>query len=440
MMNILRRINLACLFFLLLFPLASEKLFADEFHYNNLTIGERPSGMAGAYTAISDDPSGVYYNPAGIAYSVEGSLSGSVNAFYRSNKSYKDAVKPHSWERESSSLLPNFFGIIMPVGKGVLGLSYAVPDSIVEDQDQQFSDFLYEIAGVNIAHYVINFNKEDNTYEFGPSYAQRVTDSISVGITLYYHQRRIQRVSNFVSVLPDNSHAWSNTYVEISEAALRPTLGVMWSPEDMKYSFGFTISKAMPLGSSYDQQNTTHDGTKLVRLTASSSDQRKYPLNLKLGVAYYPTHSLLFSADISHYTGTGQVKDSSPGLSYYDSSLGNLNITGSVMLYDKRESVTNIAFGTEYYFSSKSAVRGGFFTNFANTKSISSSDSGKDEHLDLYGLALSYTTFTRASSLTFGGVYTFGNGDAQVNGDDPTAIQSTSFSSLLIYLGTSYSF
>jgi len=46
----------------------SAWVFADEFHYNNLLIGDRASGMGGAYTAISDDASGMYYNPAGIVY------------------------------------------------------------------------------------------------------------------------------------------------------------------------------------------------------------------------------------------------------------------------------------------------------------------------------------------------------------------------------------
>ncbi len=41
---------------------------ADELHYTNLLIGDRASGMGGAYTAVSDDATGLYYNPAGIAY------------------------------------------------------------------------------------------------------------------------------------------------------------------------------------------------------------------------------------------------------------------------------------------------------------------------------------------------------------------------------------
>ena len=42
--------------------------YADIHHYNDLILGERASGMAGAYSAVADDPSGAYYNPAGLAY------------------------------------------------------------------------------------------------------------------------------------------------------------------------------------------------------------------------------------------------------------------------------------------------------------------------------------------------------------------------------------
>src|SRR3990172_2529925 len=57
------------------------EVMADEYHYNNILIGDRAAGMAGAYTAISDDPSGLYYNPAGIVFAPRRSFSASVNAY-----------------------------------------------------------------------------------------------------------------------------------------------------------------------------------------------------------------------------------------------------------------------------------------------------------------------------------------------------------------------
>ena len=113
---------------------------ADELHYTNLLIGDRASGMGGAYTAISDDATGLYYNPAGIAYAAGRNFSASVNAYYNNEKKYKGVIGGNGWTRKSSSLLPNYFGVVQPIGKFKVGLSYAVPDSSMEDQQQLFTD------------------------------------------------------------------------------------------------------------------------------------------------------------------------------------------------------------------------------------------------------------------------------------------------------------
>ena len=81
---------------------------ADDFHYTNLLIGDRASGMGGAYTAVSDDATGLYYNPAGIAYTMGRSFSASVNAYYNTEKKYKEVIGGNGWVRTSSSLLPNY--------------------------------------------------------------------------------------------------------------------------------------------------------------------------------------------------------------------------------------------------------------------------------------------------------------------------------------------
>ncbi len=131
---------------------------ADEYHYNNILMGERALGLGGAYTAVADDPSGNYYNPAGIAYSNGRTLSGSVNTFYRANTVYEDALGTNDYSRESTGLLPNFFGMVQPFWKGTVGFSYAVTDSILEDQDQTFI-----APNNNVDTFRINVNNQDST-------------------------------------------------------------------------------------------------------------------------------------------------------------------------------------------------------------------------------------------------------------------------------------
>ena len=120
----------------------SSLCFADSYHYKNILIGERAAGLAGAYVAISDDASGMYYNPAGIAYAYGSGVSAGANAYHSTTKTYKGVIGGEDWVREASSLLPNFFGVIQKMGPGKFGISYVVPDSVIEDQVQVFTNAL----------------------------------------------------------------------------------------------------------------------------------------------------------------------------------------------------------------------------------------------------------------------------------------------------------
>ena len=152
---------------------------ADEYHYNNILIGDRASGMGGAYTAISDDPSGLFYNPAGTVFAGDRNLSASVTAFNSTKTRYLDVLGgSRDYVRESSVLIPTFFGIVQPFGNGVAGFSYAVTDSVQEDQNQVFSGF--EAPSKNDLITVNSYNT-DATYKLGPSYAFEFTDNISLG-------------------------------------------------------------------------------------------------------------------------------------------------------------------------------------------------------------------------------------------------------------------
>src|SRR4051812_22116956 len=61
---------------------------ADDFHYRSVLVGERGASLGGAFLAISDDPSGVFYNPAGIVFGFENYISGSANTYTSSKTVY----------------------------------------------------------------------------------------------------------------------------------------------------------------------------------------------------------------------------------------------------------------------------------------------------------------------------------------------------------------
>lgn len=398
----------------LLLVLLCGRSFADEFHYNNFLIGDRASGMGGAYTAVADDPTGLYYNPAGIVYSTGRNLSASVNAFYNLNKKYDNVIGGQGWERKSSSLLPNFFGITQPLGKFQFGFSYAVPDSIHEDQDQVF----YSLPN-SISRYIINFNNDDNTYNFGPSLAYEVNSKFSLGGTLYLHHRSSQWILNQHITFQDGTYEWSNQYFELVERGVRPLVGLMLSPVD-KLTVGLSVAKTFLYGSSKNNQLIIKDPNPLnpndvtVDLLPGPTEEKKYPYEIRTGIAYFASSSLLITADGTYYTKVGDPDGD-------------------------RVSVFNAAVGAEYYMSKNLAVRGGVFTNMANTPELQAGRSNQDEKIDYYGLSSSISHFTRNTSLTFGANISTGSGDAQIIGNN-TNIQSVDSTSWTIFVSSSYSY
>jgi hypothetical protein len=395
--------------------------FADEYHYVNSLVGERASGLGGAYTAVSDDPSGCYYNPAGIAFAQGRRLSISVNAYNVSTKTYKDALhkttgEGEDWELKSSQLLPNFFGVIHQLGPGKIGFSYAVVDSYLRDQEQVFNNIRSAISGVDINRYVLNIDDEDKVYNLGPSYGIKLRDNLSTGITLYLHYRDGKIIRNHLLNLSNGEFDWENYYLSWTEYGIRPVIGFMWEPFD-KVSLGITFSRTFIFDSETRVQATKRGpgslgyGVNDVDFNViKSSEKRKFPYVTTAGIAYFPSPSLLLSADLSYYT---DVED--------------------------RKAVLNGAMGIEYYLSPTIALRAGGFTDMANTEKLKSGLTDQPEHINIFGGTLSVTYFTRNSSLTLGGVYSYGSGKAQVISGS-TAQQDATLSSLTIYIGAGYSY
>ena len=405
---------------------------ADEFHYNNMLIGDRASGLGGAYVAISDDPAGLYYNPAGVVYAVS-DITASMNAYNVTVTRYKSVLNGKDWERTSTALLPNFFGITQKLGPGVFGFSYAVTDSIQEDQAQTFSDV--PIVG---SEYSVNFNNLDTTTIFGPTYAVSVSNKLSIGLSLFSHIRSQELVINQLfefadeTILVDNISTTrdlfhsDNRYVSLLEYGIKPVLGIMYSPVD-SISLGLSISDTFLVSSNYEEQKTilsnfTCDDTNknlsqqcihtgLINLRNKNENTRHIPWSLNFGIVYFAHSKLMLTSSFwVHEPVNGEVQP-----------------------------LINAAVGLEYYITGKFAVRMGAYTNFSNTPEINSAkDVDADEHIDILGATLSLSHFSRTAALTLGFAGTYGSGQAQILDDDKT--QDIEYYGVSVFLSGTNSF
>ncbi len=401
----------------------------DEYHYNNLLIGERAFGLGGAYVAVSDDSAGLFYNPAGVAFSSKNNISGSVNALTRTKTRYEAIGEGDlDWDRESESLVPTFFGIVKHTSAGVVGLSFAVTDALLENQDIHLTDLPSDDPDGFILELIVNNNNDETTYNFGPSFAKILAPGLAVGTTLYVHYRKIQWIQNEYTHYSEHDLSWEwtdwyNEYWEVKELGLRPIVGVMWSPEEASYSLGAPISRTFALDSegSFQQINATFDALgiyeELVELE-SFDENRVYPWTLALGVAFFPSHSLLFSGDLTYHE---SIEDA---------------------FYGDRRSVLDGAFGMELYLSRQFALRFGLYSSRASTYSPDSGREDQDEHVDLYGATASISRLGKGHALTLGLGYGQGDGKTSLGRfrPEPRWVSDMSMKTLSIFIGASYSY
>lgn len=408
----------------LVFSGLANSVLADQYHFRNTLVGDRAAGLGGAYVAVSDDPSGMYYNPAGIAYISGNNLSGSMNAFNLTQKTYEDVFGAgRDWVRTSSGLVPNFFGVTQKFGPGILGFSYTVPDSTLENQDQIFDN----IGTPADLEYWVNFNNQDYTYNLGPSYAMALGKQLSIGVTLYAYYKTQELILNQMIRRAQDPVAmqWLNGYNQYTFAGIRPIYGIMYSPME-KLSLGLTYTHTNIFYKNYKEQaasiecfdSATHAACNApaaldigIVQESGLSTNSTLPSELDIGAAYFPSPALLLSTSMS----------------YHSPLIGNY-------------SVINAALGAEYFFTPTIAVRAGLHTDRSATPPlVAGSLASYNEHVDLYGGSFSVSNFSRSSSLTLGVNTAYGTGQSQIVGD-PDKVQEMRVISLSVYMSALYSY
>jgi long-subunit fatty acid transport protein len=393
-------------------------IFGDDSHYTNIMVGDRAGALAGAYTALSDDPSGMYYNPAGITYASGSNLSLSVNGYTSTLKEYKEAIGGRNWSRKSSGIVPNFFGMLYSWGKINMGFSYAVPDQITENQYDTFFDLPSGIPDLSVNKFMVNHKTEDKTYHFGPSFAVEVAPHLSIGVTLYVHYRYADYISNQMTWLSNGQSNWFNHYMNSEEWGVRPILGLMWR-QPSKFSLGLAVSRVFPFRSESRLQMTQKDVNDNMTILdpPNSGDMRNYPYRISFGAAFFPFPSLLITADITYYTPT------------------DYTILGTKRNFD---AVINGALGSEYRFSKDLALRAGVYTNRSSTPEIKGIEGENGEKVDVYGGSLALCLFTGKTSISVGGSYSSGEGKANITADP--AIIDMSYRNWTLFISSTYFF
>lgn len=425
---------------------------ADAFHYQTVPLGERALGMGGAFTGVADDPSAVFYNPAGMAQLEDTSLSASLtlNAFDTRTivRGYRTAEGEVSLKHDSRPILPLFVSLVKQVGKKrdggrrhAIALSTLTIDQrrLLFDVEIRTSDAALA-SGKSPVFDSFNLEHEESTIWQGLSYSFRLRDRLSIGASTYlsiYRMRYEEEQLNVTTAVlnPDfgtlenptvslNTRRTSSNvknlvgrvgvlYTQLTRAgAIR--YGLMFQPPSIKLTGSAKVQERRLLA---DTVAAPAYGTYFDSSDSGLDASAPRPWEVRLGTSYTPDARFLVAFDASLYGPVGSAADPviAVGAAQPDPVLGDAPQAGDLLVTSWHSKLSgNVSLGIEGKIRETVALRVGFFTDLSAAPPVPKvSGTVVPTDLNRFGGALSVGLISGGYDLSVGAAGVMGRGDGQ---------------------------
>jgi long-chain fatty acid transport protein len=354
---------------------------ADAYRYNDVVVGERAAGMGGAFTALADDGSAPYYNPAGLALLEESHVSISGSGWQIRRETVKGYLGGSGIDQLSNSIIPSASGGVSPFWGGRAALAIVVPE--FEDYAVDWVPGPEQLgSGLKQAHIVRQ--KKNHTYLVGLAYGTKVADNFSLGGTAFFHYRSslVHREDWYLASAPD-AQGWTGRQVvsDISQevTALRLFGGMLWHPRGpegnlhLGLSIRFNASASVTTASRAVEFRTQDpagvagfervaDDCKVTGGCVPTSDDA-IPSAIAAGVAWSPFDWATVSADATYFS--------------------SVVVNGLV----SRKAVLNWAAGGEARLRESWTLRAGAFSNYSSAPDLSGGNALQPDRVNEHGVS-----------------------------------------------------
>lgn len=362
---------------LLFIPLVLVSLAAqaDEGRYQDYPVGARALGLGGAFTAIADDSSGVFYNPAGIVDVGRARLSISTS-LYGVELLGIDPVQGATSRLESGIsaadliIVPSATGAVMGLGTPMPGGQHKHAIAFGTQVPQYTSRFL-ENSPADGTHF--SSRLIDRSLHAGVAYAFRSGPWLRVGIGAHY----ILRTIDAQETLRSPGEGTGAEVFQLLESRLRATqhsgrlvLGAKFRPGP-RWSLGLALlSPSLGVWRTVDFEAISVDARsgepRLERATGQLNGwDRKFtsqvPGTLRAGLAFIQPAEFTVAVDVTGYLPSTYSILTPVDVRPAGASLASIPIP----LRIERGPLVNVNAGVEKLLTSDISVSLGAFTNLS---------------------------------------------------------------------------
>lgn len=259
----LKRILLCCLL------LAPVQAFCNGYQLPDQSV--RAVGMADAFTAIADDASAVWYNPAGLAFQQASQMSlGMVDIYIPSVDFTSNSSNPwlplasKARSKQQNALIPQLYlSYVSPQSHLVFGLGINSPFGLKTD----WTGTVLANASTFSRIQMVNVN---------PSLAYPISDHLAIAIGLDYAYVKDLDLNNSILTQHGQGDGWG------------ANVGLLYKTEQFS------------LGVSYRSQIAVNINGTAVSVLGGTSTARtsfKLPDMLNVGIAFHPSSAMTISVE-----------------------------------------------------------------------------------------------------------------------------------------------
>lgn len=391
---------------------------ADDTHYQDFVLGGRSVGMGGAFAAIADDPSGLYFNPAGIADVERSNLQVSTSLYGFERGSIDSTALPVPGV---SSLSIKFTDIIIvPASAGfVTSFGSRNPDgsakqaygiSIIVPSYRSFSALNADSRS--------SYQRRVTDRELwsGIGYGRKISQDLRLGISAYYVLRSVADRED-VTVREDLDAGMGQRFETVTND-VEVVTGSLLLIAGAKYvvSPGFFLGASLQLPSlPVHSQADLHFSRATADPTAAPGRQGLYQTlefagtaqtriapSLRVGTAYRRYHKFTLTCDLTVHAPTAYVL-----VNVDPRYRARLPFSPEVV----RNTVVNFNLGAETLIVREVSVSAGIFSDFSSAPDVPANPLvDQQPKINLMGLTVALGYFGEHTLSRLGVVYSFGQG------------------------------
>lgn len=354
----------------------------DDTHYHDYPLGGRAVGLGGAFVAISDDTSGIYYNPAGLVDATRSSVSLSANLYGIEIASGKELASPNG---ESFSDLDSVFAAlnIIPSSAGTI-THFGAKDAQGRNQHS------YGIGAFVPSYRTLNIQTSNDTniyrrdlldLEFysAAAYSMRVDEVLRFGVSAVFDYRQLrdrEETNSFQLGQSDAPFSTTQTNLDAFVGNLLLTMGVKAELSPVWFVGGSVTTPSIQIyevSSLRVIQSTGPNQSSFLLDEPTVRASNKRGGNMRLGFAHIIPRQATFTGDIVLHAPVRYK------LIELGASERAISQAVSIETQIERRFVANLNLGFETLFEKNLSIAFGFFTNLSSAPPI---PEAKDNLLD----------------------------------------------------------